>query len=476
MALFMLSINIFGCGSKEHSPNPDIVATFQGGQITRKQVEDYIKKRIPELDTDAKKQIRRKEIYKHIVKNMVLDLMIEKKIKENKLDKRKNIKHIMKHISEQMNINQLHAQAHGEKIKVSEEDIRKYYEDNRDQFPDDLLVEVKEEIRNILQAKREKEYFRNYIKELKKKAVITRNDHLLKVPQPAEADMRIYYEKNRNIFGSPEKPFPEVKDQIMKSVRKEIEKKWFEQNGNSTLFTIHGKRYTLGEFYQELQELPVDEREKYKTYEDLKRLVDLMIERLLVVEDTYDRMLNVENKDEIEHVREDILRQILHQEEIDDKVSVSDEEIKTYYEANKDKFFEPPRVKISYIRIGRGQTEDEKKRTKKRVEEAYGKLKPGFLKKAQPFEEVAREYSEDPETAKKGGAIDGWISESSDLLEEIAAHILHENVLPLSAGEISDPFYFHGSWYIVKGASAISCRKINNKSEADLLSSCNLLI
>ncbi|NIA29825.1 MAG: hypothetical protein GWP06_07955 [Actinobacteria bacterium] len=450
LIIILLILLNFGCGEKKEPPAPDIVATFAGGKITRKEVEDYLGKIVKMIGpTDAKK-IHRKDVYEDVARSLALDAMVKQKIREKKLDKRENIKHVMKHISEEMNINELHSQAHQGKIKVSETDIQRYFEDNRDQFKESPLIENKEEIRSILQSKKEKEYFRNYLEELKKNAVITREYRLLKVPEPSEADLSMYYEDQIRASGSVKRPSLVEKKKFEVAFRNELEKKWFEENRNKPLFTVHGKRYTVGEFYQELGELPLHERKKYKSFEALKELMDRMIERLLVLEDTYDQMLNTENQEEVKHIREDMLKQILHQEEVDDKLEISDEEMKSYYAKFKEKFVEPPQAKISYIRVGGGQTDDEIKRAEKKVKEAYKKLKPGFLKNGEPFEKVARDYSEDPETAKKGGKLDKWISESGDMFVEMASHTFHENALGLSAGKISSPFYFHGSYYIVK--------------------------
>jgi len=450
LLLFILLLLLPGCDKKEASLDPGVVATFNGGQITRKEVEDLFNELIKGLNPEGVKQVRRKEVYKDVVRSLALDAMIKEKINEKKLDKRKNVKHVMKHISEEININELHSQAHDNKIKISQTEIRSYYEDNRDQFGQTPLAEAKEEIHRILQAGREKDYFRNYLKELKKNAVITREYRLLDVPEPSEEDSRISYEDQTRASGSSNMPSPAEKEKFKETARNEMEKKWFKQNQNRTLFTIHGKRYTVGEFYQELQELPPEEHETYKDFEGMKDLMDRMIERLLVLEDTYDQMLDTKTKGDIDHVREDVLRQILHQEEVDDKLEISEEELKSYYDKHQRQFVEPPQAKISYIRIGRGQIKDEYDRGEKKAREAYKKLKPGFWKKGQPFEEVAREYSEDPETAPKGGEIDQWILESGNLFEEMTSHTFHENVLNLPAGEISPPFYFHGSWYIVK--------------------------
>jgi hypothetical protein len=79
-------------------------------------------------------------VYKDVARSLALDNLIKKRINEKKLDKRKNVKHVMKHISEEININELHSQAHNDRIKVSETEIRRYYEDNRDQFGETPLV------------------------------------------------------------------------------------------------------------------------------------------------------------------------------------------------------------------------------------------------------------------------------------------------------------------------------------------------
>ncbi|MBW2000474.1 MAG: peptidyl-prolyl cis-trans isomerase [Deltaproteobacteria bacterium] len=432
-----------------------------------------------------------------VAKSLALDSIVKQKIREKRLDKRENIRHVMKHISEEININELHSRAHKEKIRVSEFEIKNYYDENREQFEGASLMEVKGEIRAILQSKKEEAYFKSYLEELKRNAVITRHYRLLQVPEPTDTEMRVFYEENRGRYRAFGNSFSDVTDRVREDLLKEKEEKWFKQNRNRTLFTVHGKRFTAGDFYQELQELPPNEQLKYRSFEARKKLVDRMIERLLVLEDTYDQMLDTKNREEFKHIRDTILKQILHQEEVDDKVEVTDEEIRVYYEKHKEELVEPPRAKISYIRIRGGQTEDEKKRAEKKVKEAYEKLKPGLLKRGESFEKVAREYSEDIETARKGGEIDAWISESGNLLQEITSHAFHENVLGLSEGEISSPFYFHGSHYIVKvrerkgprpfsfeeaserikaELSAKKHEEMTRKMEDDLLKKANLVI
>ncbi|MCF6248608.1 MAG: peptidyl-prolyl cis-trans isomerase [Desulfobacula sp.] len=446
----LLFIMLFaGCGKEKSSSDPDVVAVYDGGQITRKEVEDNIENLVQRVAPDMIEQIKNKEVYKRLIQSMAVDQMVKAKIKEKKLDKKDNIKHALKHISEEININEMHSRAHDSKIKVSQTDIKIYYENNRETFKKRPLNEVKEDIRDILQEKKETEYFKSYMEDLKKNAVITREDRLLKVPVPSKTDLKIFFEENRTKYGGPKKSYSDVKDQVLTDLSKKKEHKWFKQNKNRTLFTIHGKRHTVGEFYEEFNELAFSEQEKYQTYDSKIDLLERIIQRLLVVEDTYDQMLDTETKEEVSHAREDILKQLLHQEEVDDKLEIKDDQVKAYYEQHKKEFKKPPRVRISYIRIGFGQTDDEGQRAKLKVKEAYKKLKPGFFKKGASFENIAMEYSEDPETAKNGGKLDKWISEGENIIEEISSHRFHEKVTGLSKDEISSPFQFNGSWYIV---------------------------
>ncbi len=246
-------------------------------------------------------------------------------------------------------------------------------------------------------------------------------------------------------------PFEEVKEVVRRFLMDEREQKLYDDNKSKTLFTLHGRRFTFGDFYQEYKELPLIEQEKYRSYEERVKLVDRMIERLLLLEDSYDRMLNTEKSEEIEHLREDMLKQEWHREEVHQKLEVTDDEVKQFYEENKERFQTPPRMKISVIVVRQGQNEEENKRAEEKIQEAYKKLKPGMFKKGLPFEEVAKQYSEDSRTAQNGGELDHWIlGETGDPLFETMNHAFHEKFMHLKEGEITEPFLLGRDYLIVK--------------------------
>jgi parvulin-like peptidyl-prolyl isomerase len=246
------------------------------------------------------------------------------------------------------------------------------------------------------------------------------------------------------------KPFRIVREGVRRSLLKNREEKLYEENKNRTLFTLHGRRYTLGDFYEEFKELPPAEQEKHSTYEKRIKMVDRMIQRVLLLEDSYDRMLNAKKKETIEHIREDVLKEVMHREEVDQKLEISDEEVRKFYEANKRRLKTPERAKISVIVVRRGRDQEEDNRAREKIEEAYNELNPGWLKKGMPFEEVARQYSEDSQTAQNGGKVDHWISETGDLLNEMFDHPLHERIMRLKEGAISKPFPLKDSYFIVQ--------------------------
>ncbi|MDL1944765.1 hypothetical protein FBQ99_20760 [Chloroflexi bacterium CFX2] len=246
------------------------------------------------------------------------------------------------------------------------------------------------------------------------------------------------------------KSLDEVRTEVLTAVQQQKTDEWFAANASKTIFTVKGKGYTLGEFYQEYQELPISTQSQYAGADGMQKLAEALIERLLLVEDTYDQLLDVQNKPLSDESRLQVLKQMMHQEEVDDKIQVTDEELQKFYDENIDLMALPPKARIRYIRIGLGQTEDEQKAARARADEAYKKLVPGLFQQGADFAGIAQEYSEDPETAAQGGELSEWIGESDDILAEVQLHPFHEVALALQPDEISQPFQFGDSLYIVQ--------------------------
>lgn len=527
-------------------PAPNVVATFNGGQITVEDVQQHLALLVP--DTIMQAQFRDVEAYRMVVQEMLSDELVRQWATDRKADRDENLQHVMKHITEEINLDELHAQMHKDQMGVAEGDIQAYYEANRTQFGDQTLTQVRDQILGTLEAQQEDQFVANYIKGLTENATITRDFALLDVPEPEERELQAYYTANlaqyrrpaqaivdevRIVIGEDEviarqqadkalvrlrageefaavarevggMPVPtggvaisagvreatydtvvftldenqisdvfssgdafyivrlrsqqperqhsldEVRSQVRQAVLQEKERAWFMEKADLTLFTVHGKRYTVGDYWQEYQELPITFVTEYQGNEGRKQLAEQIIERMLLVEDSYNRLLTAGNESELEEVRLDVLAQMMEQEEVDDQIEVTDEELQTYYDQNQSMLVVPPQARIRQILIRLGQTEDERTRAWDKANEAYKQVAPGLFQQGEDFAEVARQYSEDEATAGNGGEVAGWISEGVDLLSELTEHPLHQQVLSLTAGDISAPFEWDGAIYIIQ--------------------------
>lgn len=119
-------------------------------------------------------------------------------------------------------------------------------------------------------------------------------------------------------------------------------------------------------------------------------------------------------------------------------VTVSDVQLKEYYAAHQADFAVPPEVKARHIffAVPDGTTPERKKEVREKAERVASQLAKG-----EDFERLAREVSEDAETAAKGGSL-GIITPGKTNSPEFEAA-----VFALKQGETSGvvetPFGFH---------------------------------
>jgi len=536
--------NRSGSLSAPQPPAPDIIATFNGGQITIADLERHLKLLVPNEFQEAVNSSHTLEL---VIQDMVTDELARQWAAERQPDTDETFAHTMQHITEEVNLESFDSQLHQNSAIVSESEIQNYYYTNREQFGDQTLDTARETIRQTLLADREQGYIEDYIQRLKDNASITRSFELLDVPAPAEDELRRYYNENADQFTLPKQvtvdelelpigqdesaarqqaddallslrsgatfeqltqantsivftasaivpegsrglewdtivfgltegemsgvfraggsfyivrliasdderiqTFEEVRDLILPTVQQQQTDVWFQENVDKTLFTIKGRRYTLGQFYQEYQELSPVVQAQFVGSEGMRNLAEQIIERLLLVEDTYDQLLDSQNQPLTDETRLQVLKQMLHQENVDDQIEVTDEEMQQFYNENQDLMALPAQARIRYIRIGLGSSEEEAQRARDRANEAYNRLVPGALQTGEDFATIAQEYSEDPETAANGGELPGWIGEGADLLAEAELHPFHERVLTLQPAEVSPVFEFGDSLYIVQ--------------------------
>jgi peptidyl-prolyl cis-trans isomerase C len=98
-------------------------------------------------------------------------------------------------------------------------------------------------------------------------------------------------------------------------------------------------------------------------------------------------------------IKRDMAIQQLLDKEVDQKVQITNEESKTFYDTNPQLFQQPERVKASHIliKVDEGATEEKKAEARKKIKEVQQKVQKG-----EDFAELAKTYSEGP-SAPKGG-------------------------------------------------------------------------
>ena len=159
----------------------------------------------------------------------------------------------------------------------------------------------------------------------------------------------------------------------------------------------------------------------------------------------------LKKKIEKELVKEEFIRM-----EIAPEVTVGDDKVSSFYEKNRATFMKPETFKVSHIYVsipasseGKAESPQDrakakeiidwvKKEARKKIGQAASALKAG-----RKFSSVAKEFSEDPKTAEKGGDL-GFIMKGQTLPEIIAA------IAKLKVGESSDVIESSIGFHIVQ--------------------------
>ncbi len=521
-------------------PSPEVVATYDGGQITVEDVRLHLAFLVP--DEVVRGQIRSPEDYRHLVYEMIGDELVQRWAAGRDVEQDQDFRHVMKHLDEEIGMGRIARELHAGDMGVTQSDVRDYYEANREAFAERTLDEVQGEIRATLQAQQVQGYEKEYIQELEQRAVVTRDFSQLDVPEPTEAELTANFSANGDRYMLPERavvdelhfpagadeapareraaqalarlrsgaelsavaaefsdaPLPELGvvvprgsrgpdydaavfslepgrtsevfrsgrefyvvqlrdreperrqelDEVRDRVRAEVlatkEQAWFRDRSDQTLLTIDGRRFTVGEYWEEYQELPLGFQARFRGTEGRRQLAEKLIGRWIVVQASRRQSPTEKEQAETEHSRLQVLSRMMEQEEVDDKLEVTDEEVRDYFDEHQAELAAPPRSRVRYLVMGLGETEDDAQRTRDKADEVYRKLVPGLLRKGEDFVAVAQQVSEDPLRAQKPV----WVGEGPDLLTEMTQHGLHEHIERLGEGEIGKPFEWGRAVYI----------------------------
>lgn len=151
-----------------------------------------------------------------------------------------------------------------------------------------------------------------------------------------------------------------------------------------------------------------------------------------------EKLLNSEKiKVEIEEFRKQMLLSRYFDKFLADKVS--DKAIENFYSINVSQF-QSKKIKVAHIllRLRKGMSENEQQAKLTQAHELYSRLKSG-----EKFEVLAAEFSEDQNSAKKGGSL-GWLKEGA-----IDA-TFSEKAFSLTESKFSEPVKTPFGFHIIK--------------------------
>ncbi|MDX8342520.1 peptidylprolyl isomerase [Rossellomorea sp. YZS02] len=190
-----------------------------------------------------------------------------------------------------------------------------------------------------------------------------------------------------------------------------------DQYGDGALDTLIAEKIVKLE--SEKKDLTVKDSEIDKELENIKGQYDS--------EDAFNEAL-ASSGSNLDSVKENIKTYLLTEKLLKDRVSITDDQIKEYFDANKDSFAQQEQVEASHILV-----DDEKT-----AEEVKKKLDDGG-----DFAELAKEYSTDTSNAETGGEL-GYFGKG-EMVQEF-----DDKAFAMKKGEISEPVKTEFGYHIIK--------------------------
>lgn len=176
--------------------------------------------------------------------------------------------------------------------------------------------------------------------------------------------------------------------------------------------------------------------------EKLEMLIRHLMKQKIIADisrkEGFDRKKDVQ--EQLQYLTEDFLAREYIISAIVEKTSVSDDEVKEYYERNKEKFTTPEQVKASHIlvKINLGASPEEKKKAREKAKQILE-----WLKKGEKFETLAEQYSEDQQSKTRGGSI-GYIARGR------MPKSFDEQAFSMKPGQISDVVETDYGYHIIQ--------------------------
>lgn len=208
---------------------------------------------------------------------------------------------------------------------------------------------------------------------------------------------------------------------------------------SAVLAEVNGIKITKSDFDLEVSGVPANYQGMINANKK-KFLDDLILQELLYQEAVKKNLdKDTEVAKTLERLRKKLLAQKLLEKEIIELTKVSEEDVKKFYEENKDTYKVPEQINAAHIliRVKEGATEKEDKEALAKAESLLKKIKEGG-----DFSQLAKENSDCP-SKEKGGEL-GFFSRGQMVPE------FEDAAFKLQVGEVSGIVKTKFGYHIIK--------------------------
>ena len=209
------------------------------------------------------------------------------------------------------------------------------------------------------------------------------------------------------------------------------------ESPDRVLARVGKEKITEAELREAIDAMPKHEQAQYQTVMGRKRLLDIMVDRLLLVAAAEDKGMdqNADITSRMREMRRSLLTAAYRDYMVEQLPKPTEEDLKQYYDAHHEEFTVLPRVQASWIKCA----------TKAKAEAARQRI----VGKGEHFGTVAREVTID-ECSKKDNGLLGYFNPSGYVRCIGNRPEFCERAFELEAEDVSEPFAWDGGWAIVK--------------------------
>ncbi|MEF9427425.1 MAG: peptidylprolyl isomerase, partial [Candidatus Mariimomonas ferrooxydans] len=212
---------------------------------------------------------------------------------------------------------------------------------------------------------------------------------------------------------------------------------------SAVLAEIGDKKITQADYDRIVEFFPEDIQKTLKAKPELRKkfllgMVQVELFSDIARQKKIDEIPDV--KEQIKMLVDDFLSKEALKREVVDKIVVTEEDMKSYYNVNKEAYKIPEMVRARHILVKapKDATEAEKAESSKKAEEILKRIKAG-----EDFAELATEFSEDKGSKGKGGNL-GFFP------RDRMAKPFEDAAFSLKPGEVSDIIETKFGYHIIK--------------------------